>query len=254
MSFNLWTDHFGSRPWTGRRTAVVSLIRQYQPDLIGFQEATLDRIQYLEKELPEYAWYGVGRDDGKTGGEFNPVFYRKMFLKAGRHMTLWLSPTPSAPSLGWDASCPRIASFCEFSVPESLHPPFVFINTHLDHFGRDARHKGCRMLLNEINTWDSHRPVILLGDFNFRESSPSYREVVASSSGLKDALVLCESTPEGPNATWQGFLGAGIGRKRLDYLFVRRFHVKRHSVLTEKFAGRFPSDHFPVYGELNFSS
>jgi hypothetical protein len=31
----------------------------------------------LQNDLGEFAWIGAGRRDGKNGGEFSPIFYKK---------------------------------------------------------------------------------------------------------------------------------------------------------------------------------
>ena len=252
MTFNLWADQPISQSWAKRREAVVALIQKYVPDVIGFQEAVLSRIEYLADALPEYTWYGVGREDGKVAGEFAPVFYRKSRLHPGRHMTRWLSLTPAEVSRDWGAACHRIATFCEFTIPEGAQPAFVFINTHLDHYSRLARIEGARTILQEIQGWDQERPVILTGDFNCSERSPAYQILISKDGGLSDAKQICEAPCEGPRVTWQGVWGTGIARQRLDYFFTRHFEVKHHVVLNEKSLGRYPSDHFPVYCDLDF--
>ena len=253
MTFNLWTDHPASQPWSKRRAAVLAVLRQHQPDLIGFQEATSARIAWMAGELKEYAWFGVGRDDGAEEGEFNPFFFRTDRLQRGRAMTLWLSSTPGKPSRGWDARCHRIATFCEFTLPGTAAPPFLAVNTHFDHWGKRARNESSQLLIKEIHTWDPHRPAVLLGDFNCSESSAAYRGLTSADGAFQDALKLCEN-PEGPFQTWRGFLGSGFGRERLDYIFTRRFRVRRHAVLDDKHAGRSPSDHLPVLCDLEFDS
>src|SRR6476620_8033169 len=67
-SENNWTD--ATYP---RRERAVRVIRENSPDLFGVQEARDQQVEDLEKALPEYAFYGVGRDDGKKDGEFSGV-------------------------------------------------------------------------------------------------------------------------------------------------------------------------------------
>jgi endonuclease/exonuclease/phosphatase family metal-dependent hydrolase len=79
MTYNIRFDnpHDGDNRWELRRERLSSLIRFHQPDLLGVQEALIDQIYFLNAFLPEYDWYGVGREDGADKGEFSPVFYRK---------------------------------------------------------------------------------------------------------------------------------------------------------------------------------
>src|SRR3712207_7586469 len=61
-----------------------------------FPYTTLFRSD-LEERLPGYRWIGVGRMDGKDGGEFSPILYRSTCLEPIDHGTFWLSETPEEP-------------------------------------------------------------------------------------------------------------------------------------------------------------
>ena len=87
MSFNIRYSYGGldeqatENNWTDskfpRRDRVIHVIRAYSPDLLGVQEARHLQIKDLEAALPEFEFYGIGRDDGKTGGEYSGIFYSK---------------------------------------------------------------------------------------------------------------------------------------------------------------------------------
>ena len=42
--------------------------------IIGLQEVVHKQLLDVEKLLPDYAFLGVGRDDGKTRGEHSPLY------------------------------------------------------------------------------------------------------------------------------------------------------------------------------------
>jgi len=69
MSYNirLDTEADGINQWKNRPDKVVALIKKYNPDLLGVQEALHNQMMDLQKGLSEYAFIGVGRDDGKDG-------------------------------------------------------------------------------------------------------------------------------------------------------------------------------------------
>ena len=67
----------GKDIWEYRRSSVVEFIKNEKPDLLGLQEVTLSQLNYLNLNLLEYSYIGVGRDDGKTKGEYSPVYYKK---------------------------------------------------------------------------------------------------------------------------------------------------------------------------------
>ena len=70
MSFNirLPAESDGVDYWETRKPLAVRMLREQQPDVIGLQELVKAQADYLARELPQYAWFGRGREaDG--GGE-----------------------------------------------------------------------------------------------------------------------------------------------------------------------------------------
>src|SRR5689334_17232321 len=117
MSFNIRNSRAkdGENAWDYKRKVLfVATIRAYDPDLLGMQEVLLDQAEYLKKELSEYGFAGVGRDDGKEAGEFSPVMFRKARFELVDWGTYWLSETPEkVGSKGWDAALPRIMTWAK---------------------------------------------------------------------------------------------------------------------------------------------
>ena len=76
LSFNIryGTAADGDHAWPNRRGHVVTLIRDHAPHLIGFQEALRFQLDELEQRLHRYQEIGVGRDDGKTAGEYAAIW------------------------------------------------------------------------------------------------------------------------------------------------------------------------------------
>ena len=66
MTFNVRYDNFrdGKDAWVHRADAVVDLLSKQ--DLIGLQEVTAGQLKTLRARLPEFDFYGVGRDDGRS--------------------------------------------------------------------------------------------------------------------------------------------------------------------------------------------
>ena len=118
MSYNMRYDspNDGENIWDIRKVATPAMIKEVHPDVFGVQEAMVHQIRYVEENCPEYASIGVGRDDGKEGGEFMSIFYDKSKIKLNEWGTVWLSPTPEKPSRGWDAGCFRTATWAKMEV------------------------------------------------------------------------------------------------------------------------------------------
>ncbi len=92
MSYNirLDTEADGVNQWKNRSNKVVALIKKYNPDLFGVQEALHNQMMDLQNNLPEYAFVGVGRDDGKEKGEYSAIFYKKDKFEVLKQNTFWL--------------------------------------------------------------------------------------------------------------------------------------------------------------------
>jgi len=155
----------GPNAWPNRRQAVIELIRKYNPDLFGLQEALIDQIHEIHDGLGHYSWFGVGRDDGAVRGEFSPVFYRDGRYELLDGSTFWLSETPAVPgSMGWDAACPRVVTWVKLQDKSSGEILFFF-NTHFDHMGDTARMESARSLMEKIKDIAGDYPVVVTGEF-----------------------------------------------------------------------------------------
>ena len=71
----------GENAWKKRRSATVAMLRSEKPDVFGIQEAYPEQEAFILKRCPEYAGFGVGRDDGADKGERMSVFYRRDALE-----------------------------------------------------------------------------------------------------------------------------------------------------------------------------
>ena len=88
----------GKDIWENRRSSVVDFIKNKNPDFLGLQEVTLSQLTYLNTNLTEYSYVGVGREDGKTKGEYSPIYYKKSLFELLKTETFWLSKTPGSIS------------------------------------------------------------------------------------------------------------------------------------------------------------
>src|SRR5690606_28913782 len=120
MTFNIRCDtpKDGEHQWTHRKEAVVRLIGERRPDVLGVQEARPHQFAYLRKQLQEYESEGDGRD-GNGEGEHTPIFWRRERLRVKESGTFWLSETPDVPgSRSWETACTRIATWAVLTAPE----------------------------------------------------------------------------------------------------------------------------------------
>jgi endonuclease/exonuclease/phosphatase family metal-dependent hydrolase len=247
MTYNIRYDNPADslNGWGYRKDKIVELIRYYEPDFLGIQEGLTHQVKYLDENLEQYSYVGVGRDDGHEKGEYAAIFYRSDKYKLLTHSHFWLSKTPSVPSLGWDAACVRICTYAQLQDKATRQKVWVF-NTHFDHVGDVARAESARLILHRIDslTRQDKLPVILTGDFNLTPE----REPVSIIKGLlNDSHDVSKVKPYGPEGTFNGFRFADPPRDRIDYIFVSKsLTVDRYIAIDDFYSFRYPSDHLPV--------
>lgn len=259
LSFNIRFNNPNDAPhdWPNRKDRVASIFRFYDADLVGLQEALRDQIDDLATALPDYAWVGVGRDDGENAGEFSPIFYRKDRLLLHESGTFWLSQTPDVvASKDWDAAITRIVTWARFT-DQATNTTFYHFNTHFDHRGAQARLESAKLIRTQITERVGELPVVLTGDFNIEESAPPYAILVADQPDtlrLYDTFYTSQQPPHGPGSTYfGGFTVTDQPGRRIDYIFVTEgIAVQRYGVLSESTNGAYPSDHLPVLAEITF--
>jgi endonuclease/exonuclease/phosphatase family metal-dependent hydrolase len=259
MSFNIRYNNpdDGDYAWPNRKEMVASVVNFHGADLVGMQEVLRGQLTELETLLPDYAWYGVGRNNGATTvgsngqstGEFAPVFYRKDRFQLLDSGEFWLSETPNAiASRGWDAALPRIATWVKFKDRQSGRD-FIHLNTHFDHRGEVAQVRSAQLIIDQLKVLSSGLPVVVTGDFNVTPGSDAYATMIGD---LADTKLESQSLPHGPDGTFGGFtVELGESTDRIDYVFVGGgFKVLRYGVLSDQWNGRYPSDHLPVLAEI----
>lgn len=243
MSFNirLPMESDGVDYWETRKPLAVRMLQEQQPDVIGMQELVKTQADDLAKALPQYAWFGRGRDaDG--GGEHMGVFYRTDRLKVIESGDFWLSDTPDVPgSITWDHLYPRMVTWALFEQ-RSDGKRFYLLNTHLPYRDQDeaARVKGATAIAARLATLPAGVPVVLTGDFN---TSPDSEVHAVLARTLQDAWTSAPRV-EGSEATFHGF--TGNADKRIDWIFVKGAQLESITSVTTRWNGRYPSDHFPL--------
>jgi endonuclease/exonuclease/phosphatase family metal-dependent hydrolase len=250
MSYNIRLDvaSDGINRWDNRKAMLSGQVQFYEPDFMGIQEGLPHQVQYLDSVLTTYKYIGVGRDDGKNRGEFSAIFYNEKKYKPVQQSTFWLSQTPDKPGLGWDAACNRVCTYGLFEDLKTKKQLWVF-NTHFDHIGDVARVESAKLILKKINELNiKNLPFILTGDFNLEEDSESIKLIAAQ---LNDNKVVAKQV-FGPSGTFNAFEFNKPVTKRIDYIFTSKsaIKVKKYAVLSDSDDCRYPSDHLPVYVEI----
>jgi endonuclease/exonuclease/phosphatase family metal-dependent hydrolase len=252
LSFNIRLDNGldGDNGWSHRAPGVQGMLPFYHVDLAGMQEVLPNQLQDLAGALPEYGWFGHGRNPDR-GGEACPIFYRKERLELLAAETFQLSPTPEVPgSMGWDAKYPRTATWARLR-DRATGTTFVFLNTHLDSVGPQAREEGARLILSRLPAIAGGAPVLLGGDFNSRPDGRPH--ALVAEAGLRDARQASRRRvyPFPETGTSTGFGVPPRAHGTIDYIFAGpAIEVLAFGVITENWDLLYPSDHRPVIAEV----
>ncbi len=267
MSFNIRYENDGdvdSRSWQKRVIGSVRMIREEAPDIIGVQEALHGQAADLWASLPDYEFYGEGRDDGKRAGEYAGIFYRRDRFEVDPIDcgTFWLSDTPETPgSKTWGNEIPRVATWLRL-LDRSTGRGFYVFNTHWDHRNQPSRERAALLLAQRIEKRrQPAQPVVLLGDFNAVENNPA----VAYLSGRRAKLAGRDELwrqplintfdqlhpSESARTTLHFWKGSRGGSLKVDHIFASQEAQVLSATIRDK-DEPMVSDHFPVTARVVF--
>ena len=247
MSYNirLGSAQDGTNSWALRYTATGKMLEDQKPDVFGVQEALEYQVRYIE-EMCGYESVGVGRENGKKEGEHMSIFWNKKTVSMLKWGTFWLSETPQKPSMGWDAACYRTATWA-LMKDKKTGKKFYFVNTHLDHKGKEAQKNGLKLIVDRIDAINPQGyPMVLTGDFNMTPDNTNLAEL---DSRMQSVRKIAQKTDNHDT-----FNGWGKGKGVIDYIYVSGFSsYPEYQTITKKYADRkFVSDHYPISATLIF--
>ena len=277
-SYNIRNDNKGDAQkgdgWATRYQILCDQVQWYGFDIFGTQEVKKNQLDDMLREMPEYAYEGVARDDGKEKGEYSPIFYKKDRFKYLEGGTFWISPTPEKVGVkGWDAALPRICSYVRLQ-DKVTKVKFWFFNLHMDHIGVEARREGAKLIIKQVLEMCGKEPAIVTGDFNVDQNNEAYHTMLQGGV-MKDSY---EAAAEkfATNGTFNSFNADLHTKSRIDHIFVTSaLEVTNYAVLTDgywipntqpepeikgnaapqeisfrKHIHRCPSDHYPIAARI----
>ena len=247
MTFNIRYDNSfdGLNAWSHRKENVGTMLRYYEPDILGMQEVLHNQLEDLRAMLPQYDFVGVGRIDGKEDGEYCSIFYKKDKYTLVGSGTFGLSEQPEKiGAKGWDAACERIVTWAILKDRRFGLEIAVF-NTHFDHVGQVARRESSKLLLSSIEKLAGNRPVVVTGDFNGAQDSESIRLLMESGNLIDSRSV--SPVVYGPSYSYHDFGRLEEAKREIiDYIFVKgNIEVKKYRVIDDSSCG-YLSDHNPI--------
>ena len=198
--------------WERRCPWVCGLIEFQGFDIFGSQEVLDGQLHDMLAQLPDYAYIGVGRDDGKAKGEYSPIFYKKERFRLLDEGHFWLSEVTDRPNKGWDAALPRICTWGHF-LDRQTRRRFWFFNLHMDHVGVRAREESAKLV---------------------DQNNPIYTTFTAS--GVLADSYETAARRYAPNGTFNNFNPTLKTDSRIDHIFVSpSVRVHDYGVLTDTY-------------------
>lgn len=257
MTYNLlvgYNDYFPKHAERGPRVAEV--IRKYNPDILGVQEASPRWKEQIDLLLTDkYDMVGFGRDsamneDGtlnENKGEAQFVLYSKEKFELLDTTTEWLSATPSVPQSKYEGQAYlRVVTWAHLRRKED-GKEFVHCNTHLD-FERKLQVKEVIQIIERMEKYNqAGLPIIITGDFNMTPDAPAFK--LFENFGYISALDKAEKK----GAVGKTCPSHQEGGVLIDHLMSNAVvEAKYYTVCQDFVEGKAPSDHFPVYAEFMF--
>ncbi|MHA6324652.1 endonuclease/exonuclease/phosphatase family protein [Roseivivax sp. CAU 1753] len=236
--------------WATRAPAMDAAFKALDADIVSFQEmesfagGNSDDVNlarsFLLKNNPGYAAAAIG--DWRVFPSTQPIFYRRARYTVLDQGWFFFSDTPEVIySRTFNGSYPAFASWVKLR-PRGGGRAFVVLNVHYEYRSGSNRLKSAALTASRIGGFlDQGVPVILAGDLNARTGSKT--AAILEDAGLAFVDV--------PGATYHFDRGINLfGAIDLIGLSAGIRVAAGPHVLQRRFAGDWPSDHYPVAADL----
>lgn len=241
MGFNIrYTDDPNGHSVAERAPRIFSLIDEYDPDIIGFQEVTRIWLNPLKELDDRFDHVMLFRDCFDLEGA--PVYWRKDRYEYVSSEQFWFNDTPDRPNIkGWGANhvrhCIRV-TLRNLETGKKVH----VMNCHVD-YKPEPQVPSAELLIRKAKELSAEDTVLCVADFNFTPVSPAYATMTGYFNDVRGTLC-----PENKQATCVGYqiVGENIN-SIIDMCF---YHGKDitptgYEVIIREFGkGLFPSDHY----------
>ncbi len=245
MTFNLrfGLAQDGDNSWNRRKTLFPELLNKYKVDFLALQEVNDFQADFIGKILNHHDMIGI-RKPAPSFWQNNVIFYDNTW-KCSFRDHFFLSPTPNIPSRLPQSIWPRQ---CTMGIFEKRHERVICINTHLD-FSREVQSHSADLIMKRLSKLPVDIPAILMGDFNADPSCKCFKIFTEQKNSkiYKKVSYFKPVFHEPYPGTHHGFTGETNGA-HIDWILFRgNLNVQEYKVISDKIAGQYPSDHFPLF-------
>lgn len=260
MTFNIhWQGHdaggFVDSGFVSRKPLVLDVLRNFDSDIIGLQEASIEQRAAMVHDLPGFGMFPLPTWPGDEC-----ILYRldRFDLKDGGREYLRRVPEKPGTNIG-------VRDFFWVHLHDRTSGKGLYvINLHADH--RSSK-RGRELDAVSLGKWIRSRefpdPVIVTGDLNGTPDMPRYlfltgQRVYPDEDGntVRMPMPLLDTFgAANPDARFAGTINSGYqGKKtsnRIDYVFVPLgTKVIDSRIIYYQVNGSYPSDHYPLLSEF----
>lgn len=260
MTFNIrWEGYsdgkFYNSGFTRRKPLILNVLREFDTDIIGLQEASAEQRAAIAPELPLFGMFPL-----PTGAGDECILYRlsRFDLRDSGHEELRSTPEIPGTNIG-------VRDFVWVYLHDRVTGKrFYLLNLHTDHRSNTRGRQLDGVLIGEwIRKREFPDPVILTGDLNGTPDKPRYlyltgKKAYPDQNGATVRMplpMLDTFTVANPDARYSGTGNSGYrGNKntdQIDYVFVPGgTSVIGSQIIYYQSNGSYPSDHFPLLSEF----
>jgi endonuclease/exonuclease/phosphatase family metal-dependent hydrolase len=236
--------------WAARREALDAAFKALDADLVAFQEMESFRCgnddsdnlarRWLLDRNPGYAAAAVG--DARLFPSTQPILYRTATLRLVDQGWFFFSATPDTIySRTFDGSWPAFASWAVFARAGDGRRLWI-VNVHFEYRSRSNRHRSAALVADRLAApLAAGEAVVLTGDLN--DIAGSRTQAILQGAGFAFLPVR--------GATFHLDRGLNLV-PAIDHIALAG-PVRAAGapvVVRRRFAGRWPSDHYPVVADV----
>lgn len=237
MSFNIRRDTPNDKEnnWAFRRNSIISMILEYKPDIICFQEVMPTMAKFLISELS--CMYN------NTGVEIftNREITKSNFIFGEGLLTMWRKDLFTLKNRNvvklYDGRKMNLRRYLDAELVDKQGKTTHIINTHFCHMSETARNNSWEKLYAFVSKLDCN--FYACGDFN---CDKTYRN--------SKILMLMNDYSYNYKKKSSDTTISGYGTKVhtgeiIDYIFSNN-KLTDFEIITKKYNDRYLSDHFPI--------
>lgn len=246
ISFNIrCCDDVNGYSIAERAPRLSAITSRYDADIIGFQEYRPAWEPYIAEYYSDTYDMFLKYRNHTVDIEASPILWRRDTFACIGSGYFWLSDTPEVESRGWDAlyDCYRMCVYVILKHKVS-GKALTVMNTHFG-FGNQGQVASAN-LLYDYSQRVADNPTLVVGDFNMTPDSVGYGAMTTRFSDVN----VC--TAKDLSTTFHNYQPEVVNDQHIDYCFIdHRIRPIDQKIITDTVEGKYPSDHFGLYIELD---